>query len=138
MTDSPISCDLLISGGIILTLDADRRILWDGAIAVNGGTLQFTDSTSLAGATMNSGGLFKTGVSTLHLGNGTLNIIQGTLLIDPIIQPLPEAPATDPAVITAPEETIVETTPTDSTPPADQTTAPETVAEEPAATDPLA
>ena len=109
-----------------------------GAIAVNGGTLQFTDSTSLAGATMNSGGLFKTGVSTLHLGNGTLNIIQGTLLIDPIVQLLPEAPTSDPAVIAAPEETIVETTPTDSTPPADQTTAPETVAEEPAATDPLA
>jgi len=27
---------LLISGGIVLTLDADRRILWDGALAVAG------------------------------------------------------------------------------------------------------
>src|SRR5260370_10467177 len=38
VSDSPISttCDLLISGGIVLTLDAARRILWDGAIAVAG------------------------------------------------------------------------------------------------------
>ena len=36
MSDSPIPCDLLVSGGIILTLDAERRILWDGAIAVTG------------------------------------------------------------------------------------------------------
>ena len=38
MTDSltPTTCDLLISGGIVLTMDAERRILWDGAIAVAG------------------------------------------------------------------------------------------------------
>jgi 5-methylthioadenosine/S-adenosylhomocysteine deaminase len=33
---SPTTCDLFISGGIVLTLDAERRILWDGAIAVRG------------------------------------------------------------------------------------------------------
>ena len=32
----PTTCDLLILGGIVLTLDHERRILWDGAIAVAG------------------------------------------------------------------------------------------------------
>jgi len=84
--------------------------------------------------------LTKTSAGTRLLSNGTLNLNAGThdiVLVDPIIRPLPEAAATDPAVITAPEEPIVETTPTDSVPPADQTTAPEAVAEEPAATDPV-
>ncbi len=40
MSDSPSPCDLLVSGGIILTLDAERRILWDGAIAVTGNRIQ--------------------------------------------------------------------------------------------------
>jgi cytosine/adenosine deaminase-related metal-dependent hydrolase len=35
VTDSQ-TCDLLISGGIVLTVDAERRIYWDGAIAVTG------------------------------------------------------------------------------------------------------
>ena len=35
MNDST-NCDLLISGGIVLTVDAQRRIYWDGAIAVAG------------------------------------------------------------------------------------------------------
>jgi 5-methylthioadenosine/S-adenosylhomocysteine deaminase len=32
----PTGCDLLISGGIVLTVDADRRIFMDGAIAIQG------------------------------------------------------------------------------------------------------
>jgi 5-methylthioadenosine/S-adenosylhomocysteine deaminase len=34
--NGPTACDLLVSGGIVLTLDAERRIFWDGAIAVQG------------------------------------------------------------------------------------------------------
>src|SRR5262245_25911753 len=40
MTPSPPSpatrCDVLISGGTIITVDAERRIFWDGAIAITG------------------------------------------------------------------------------------------------------
>jgi 5-methylthioadenosine/S-adenosylhomocysteine deaminase len=35
VTDSP-TCDLLISGGIVLTVDVERRIFWDGAVAIAG------------------------------------------------------------------------------------------------------
>jgi 5-methylthioadenosine/S-adenosylhomocysteine deaminase len=34
--DSRATCDLLISGGIVLTVDAERRIFWDGAVAIAG------------------------------------------------------------------------------------------------------
>jgi 5-methylthioadenosine/S-adenosylhomocysteine deaminase len=33
VTDSS-TCDLLVSGGIVLTVDAERRIYWDGAVAI--------------------------------------------------------------------------------------------------------
>ena len=38
MTDTtgPTRCDLLVSGGVIITMDAERRIFWDGAVAVSG------------------------------------------------------------------------------------------------------
>jgi 5-methylthioadenosine/S-adenosylhomocysteine deaminase len=38
VTDQPglTACDVLISGGIVLTMGPDRRILWDGAIAITG------------------------------------------------------------------------------------------------------
>ena len=32
----PTACDLLISGGIVLTVDAERRIFMDGALAIQG------------------------------------------------------------------------------------------------------
>ena len=39
MTDQPKPCDLLVTGDLILTLDADGRILKDGAIAVSDKTI---------------------------------------------------------------------------------------------------
>jgi hypothetical protein len=115
----------------------------NGAGSFNYSIIETSPST---GAVLSTAGttafltLTKTSAGTGLLSNGTLNLTAGThniVLVDPIIPPLPESAAADPAVITAPEEPIVETTPTDSVPPADQTTAPEEVAEEPAAIDPV-
>ncbi len=35
-SEGPTRVDLLVSGGIVITMDAERRIFWDGAIAVTG------------------------------------------------------------------------------------------------------
>src|ERR1700730_1096913 len=33
---SAVECDVLISGGVVLSVDAERRIFWDGAVAIDG------------------------------------------------------------------------------------------------------
>ena len=36
---APLSCDLLITGGTVVTMDADRRVIEDGAIAIKDGKI---------------------------------------------------------------------------------------------------
>ncbi len=38
--NSPQTCDLLITGGVIVTMDAERRVLDGGTIAITGNTIQ--------------------------------------------------------------------------------------------------
>ena len=36
MSEQPISADLLISGATLITMDAERRVIVDGALAIAG------------------------------------------------------------------------------------------------------
>lgn len=85
----PASCDLIVTNGLVITLDAQRRVLADGAVAIRGGRIMAVGPSATVASAWTAprrvdaqGGLVHPGYIDGHYHAG-LHLIRGALPDDP-------------------------------------------------------
>ena len=86
---APSDCDLIVSGGVVITLDADRRVLADGAVAIQAGRIVAVGPAAVVAAAWNAPSLIDAAGGLIHPGyidghyHAGLHLIRGALPDDP-------------------------------------------------------
>jgi 5-methylthioadenosine/S-adenosylhomocysteine deaminase len=111
--DHPLSCDILIRNGYIVTVDARRRVLPRGAIAIDGRTIVAVGEDGEVGRRYRARASFDAKGATVHPGfiDPHNHIVHGTCrgLYGPAAGPAPRIPFADWKADVTPEDEHVGT-----------------------------